>query len=240
MRLLALVSFAAVVLLSAGSSTALEKENADRIEDHDREWRAGSSVTVSYYNTCNGWAWTWNERYFEPLETIGSVFEVPGEGGASLQSTSWFLRSGFSWPGYGFTGTLTVSAADQNNCPEGAPLQSQPFLPSDGWNLIEWDDILVDRFVIQYTLGPIRPYHYVKFYGDSPAGSPTGPQGCGLCYPCPRAPRSFRYGTADEPLCPPEPLEDEIGPSNLLVKAALRTPVALDSQSWTSLKALYR
>jgi hypothetical protein len=237
MRKLFLTAFVlAASLVVASSGLALEK-TAARITDDSRDgWAAGTTCSVAYYNTCTGWVWIWSG--WSPNDRVGVNFDTCGDN-CTLESNWWYVWTAAP-SGYGFTGTIDVFAADGSGCPSGAPLASQVFLPVSAWNLFSWGSLSVpNSFVVAGTFGPglANP---TAFASDHPAAGPTGPAACGLCYPTTRVNHSYYYGTSGSPLCPGSALNDGICDAQLFLDAQLTCTVAVEQESWGSVKNLYR
>jgi hypothetical protein len=236
-------SFAVVLstLSFATESTALEKRSAPAT-DRVSEWNAGSDCLLRYYNICTGWIWVWSG--WPDDSRLGVVFD----GGScaddtALLSSTVFVATGVP-PGYGFTGTIDVHAIDANLCPTGAPIASQPFVPSSGFQLVVWPGVPVpDDFAIVVTVQtPEQSGVFPGSFGtDHPAAGPTGPQACGVCYPANRPNRSFAYGSASSPICPGSVFNDGLCDAQLVWDATvIPSGIAVQSSSWGSIKSLYR
>jgi len=237
----------ALVLLSVllpGSATALEK-TLQRFPD-ERDWTSsGANCELAYYNVCTGWVWVWSG--WQPNERVGVVFDACCSN-ARLVSTWLYVWTGAPG-GYGFTGTFTIQAADENGCPTGPPLLGDLFNPHHGNEIGNWRFPTVlpmpipDRCVAMITFGP-GSYTPIALPSDHPPAGPTGPPACGTCYPMGRPPHSFRYGTVDLPLCPGTPLTGETGnlcSAELLFTAELTcTGPEEEQRTWHSIEGLYR
>ncbi|MFN8177515.1 MAG: hypothetical protein U0167_06295 [bacterium] len=220
---------------------ALEKRHVIAPED-PRGWAVGSTeVTVSYYNVCTDWAWSWD---LGPLARFGTVFECPA-GEWNLTGVSCTF-DGSTIPGYGFTGVLAVSAVDAQGCPVGTPLASQPFLPVDGVVTYSFDVRVPSSFVVVGNVGNGYPNgaYFGRFVSDHPAHGPTGPAACGTCYPETRSTHSFYYGSDFVALCPGTPFFDGLCNAELMWIAHLTgTATAApepEVHTWAAIKALYR
>ena len=227
----------AASLVVASTGLALEKTAARMTDDSDGGWAAGTQTcTVNYYNTCNGWVWIWsglsaNDRWGVSFDGCGSSCSLDA-------SDTYFWTAAPA--GYGFTGTADVNAADANDCP-GAAIASQALLPASGWNTLVWGVAVPDNFVISVNFpsdqGIPTP---VAIPTDHPAAGPTGPAGCGSCYPTTRENHTYYYGTAASPLCPGSSLNDGICDAQWLFNAYLTCTVSVEDQSWGAVKNLYR
>lgn len=220
-------------------ATALERMAA-RLADPPRRdpWYDNGTCTITYYNFCTGWIWLLSG--FAPGDALGVCYESCCGRWIDINGvrTSWHHVWEASPQGYGFTGTIAVSAADPNCCPTGLPIEAQPFLPTTGWNAFGWTANVPERFVMHATLGPgIDPPLVVTT--DHPAAVGGGPVACGTCYPSTRVNRSYYYG--NDALCPGEPLfHDGTCYAQLLWDCDVQCPVPVESSSWGALKSLYR
>ena len=230
----AVLALAIAVLVSP--VCALEKR-AGLAPDDNRAWQAGTSITISYYNVCNGWVWIWDG--WEPNDVIGVFYDF--RFGTRLSGNWWFFGNG-SPAGYGFTGTVSVSSMDSNGCPVPAPVASQSFLPNSAWNFINWSPaVLIPGFdyAITFEFGP-GTANPAEVWTDHPAAGPTGAQACGTCYPMSRFNRSWYLGTANSPLCPGSPFADSVCDAQLLQNAQIDGVISVEQRTWSSLKSLYR
>ncbi|MCA9754066.1 MAG: hypothetical protein KC591_17840, partial [Gemmatimonadetes bacterium] len=218
---------------------ALERTR-ELADDGDRDdWAAGATCTVLYHNTCTGWVFNWSGWAAESL--IGQVVDTCCPSGSDLLATDIRVRVG-SPSGYGFTGSIAVSAVDANDCPTGSPIFSQPYLPEgDGWQLVNWGVPVPSRFVVWMTLGPADS-NPVSFRTDHPSVGPSGPEACGTCYPGDRVNHSFTYGTATSPTCPGSPFDDPNSAcdAELQWEQHLACSVSVEDESWSKVKSLYR
>jgi hypothetical protein len=227
---------------SAPGAGALEKATS-RLPNAGRDegWRAATTCSISYYNVCTGWVWTWSG--WSPGDRVGVVFDTCCPGGRFLQSTGLYASVGAP-SGYGFTGTIAVHDADAAGCPGGALSASQPFLPAAGWNAFGWNVTVPSRFAVVATHGP-GAQNPAAYPSDHPEAGPTGPAACGTCYPTGRAAHSFYYGTIASPLCPGVAVEDGLCAAELLADAITSCSVtsaggSLSADSWARVKSLYR
>lgn len=243
LRFLVLATLAALPLLTS-TAAALEKTSARFSDLREDDWkRTSTSCQIVYYNLCTGWIWVWSQ--WEGTDRFGVWFSscCPGnfETHQLLDSFIYF-RTG-SPSGYGFTGALDVWTADAQGCPTGAPLHTEPFLPTDGWNQISWYanpiDVSGSDFVVTVTTGNYTGGNPMTVATDHPSAGPTGPTACGTCFPTTRVNRSFYYGTASSPNCPGVALPDICAPAFLWdVDLACTTPV--ETRSWGRIKELYK
>jgi hypothetical protein len=239
MRKFFVTTFAlAAMLCLATSSMALEKKAAlatDRADD----WNAGATCRVNYYNICTGWVWVWSG--FGDGGRVGTVFNTCCSNQSQLLQTSIFVAT--SAPsGYGFTGTIAVHNTDANDCPVGAPLASQPLLPTSVFQISLWGGLPVPpEFLVVVTMSESQGLPNPGSLGtDHPAAGPTGPQACGTCYPANRVNHSFAYGSAASPVCPGSTFNDGICDSQLFWDADLACDVGVESSTWGQIKGLYR
>lgn len=232
-------SFAALSL--ATSAEALEKKSVPFNDDGSGDWIAsGAPCNINYYNTCTGWVWCWSG--FADGDRFGVVNHTPcGPDVALLNSTHFICTPAPA--GYGFTGTIAAYAVDANDCPTGAPIVSQPFLPSHTsppFHVVQWNVALVpdDFALIVVTAGDGNP---AAFGTDHPAAGPTGPAACGTCYSPNRPTHSFYYSTIENPACPGSVFNDGVCNAELLWDLGIiYAPLSTDQASWGSIKALYR
>jgi hypothetical protein len=195
------------------------------------QWDSFATCEIVYYNVCTGWSMGWqpcgNNR-------LGVNFQACQDG-CRLESSAMYMWAG-SPPGYGFTGTVDVFAADANACPTGPVLASTPFLPVGGWNKQVWGAVTVpSSFVIRATVGNAGYTNPALFALDLPQS------GAGVCYPANRTVHSYYYGTVASPLCPGSPFYDAVGAAELAWVAGLSAcPTSLESASWGRVKTLYR
>ncbi len=239
MRRSLFVLFPLCLLLLAAPLFALERAAVpigDR--DFDESWAAGTTCTVSYYNTCTGWLWTWSG--WSATDVIGQVFDPCCSENAMLAATTVYAWTG-ARSDYGFTGTISISNADANGCPAGL-IASQPFLPASGANGQLWN-VPVSGPVVLTIDHPSAKGHPIPtvWATDHPAAGPTGPQACGFCYPTTRSAHSFYYGNATTALCPGSPLDDGVCDAEwLLWAASFVCTVGVDEETWAGVKNLYR
>jgi hypothetical protein len=242
MRKFFMTTFAlAAMLCLATSSMALEKK-AVLASDRSDDWNAGASCTVSYYNICTGWVWVWSG--FGDGGRMGTVFNTccPAPQQSQLLQTSIFVASS-SPPGYGFTGTIAVHNSDANDCPVGAPIASQPLLPTSVFQISAWGGVPVpNEFIVVVTMEENQGIPNPGALGtDHPAAGPTGPQACGTCYPANRVNHSFAYGSVASPVCPGSTFNDGICDAQLFWDATLVCgTVSVEDSSWGQIKGLYR
>jgi hypothetical protein len=233
----------AAMLCLASSGMALEKRAHYADDNRSDDWNAGATCRVNYYNICTGWVWCWSG--FGAGGRIGLVVDSccgAGESAALLQTQHFMCTSAPS--GYGFTGTIAVHSVDANNCPVGAPIASQPYLPAGNpqFQVVAWGGVPVpNKFAVVVTvaenLGIPNP---VAFGTDHPAAGPTGPVACGTCYPSNRPNHSFAYGTVASPACPGSTFNDGICNAQLFWDIDLVCAVSVEESSWGSIKGLYR
>ncbi|GJM44451.1 MAG: hypothetical protein DHS20C21_12930 [Gemmatimonadota bacterium] len=228
------------MLVFATSGLALEKTNAQLTDGRGADgWNAGTTCSVSYFNTCTGWLWVWSG--WAGGDVLGMCYDPCCTNGAQLDATGTYIWTG-ALPGYGFTGTIEVSTADANCCPD-VQLAQQVFLPVSGLNVHAWGVPASGPVVLTMTLasatGAPSP---VVVPSDHPAAGPTGPAAWGFCYPTPRTVHSFYYGNTNTgTICPGSALNDGVGTAEWLSwSAAFSCPVSVEESSWGSVKNLYR
>lgn len=236
MRKFFMTAFAlSAVLVLASSSFALERTTIRATDDLGNQWNAGSTCNVSYYNVCTGWLWVWSG--WVPGDGIGVCITSCCPGQTQLTQSTMDVISAAP-PGYGFTGTIQVNAADANCCPTGAPIQQQAWLPVTRLNTYAWNANVPSNFVISVTFGPATDGNLNKPATDHPAAGPTGPQPCGACYPATRVNHSFAYPAAAP--CPGSAFFDGVCNAELEWTASLSCEVAVEPESWGNIKNLYR
>ncbi len=226
----------AVLSLFTTSAFALER-SAESVDPEDSsDWFAGTTCSVVYYNFCTGWVFNWSG--WEDGDVIGNVVPSCCPSGGELVGSNLRIREGAP-SGYGFTGSISVYAADANDCPTGAPIASQPFLPTSGWQPVIWGVNVPSRYIVTVTHAGVAP---TRHRTDHPSPGPTGPEACGTCYPTNRETRSFYYGTASSPLCPGSPFDDaeSICNAELMWEHAMTCPVSIDDTTFGKVKSLYR
>jgi len=235
---------AAQVLL-ANPAVPIEKAPVRAFDEDVPDWsRAAETISLSYFNLCTGWQWSWGG--WADGQQLGVVFDVPS-GGALLESTSHLVDRGAAVNpcGYGFTGVIEVYATDAADCPTGPPLASRYWCvaaPGVYWYTIPWGGVPVpQRFVVAVTFAAPTGFSTVEHhYSDHPAAGPTGLAACGLCYPTTRAVRTHYYGFIQAPLCPGEPINDGTCDVEMQWTAQLSGVTALEEESWAGIKGIYR
>ena len=239
-RILGIAALTLFLLLSsAKGGGALERRAVPFPDASEREWTGSASCNVQYYNTCTGWIWTL--RDFPSHTRFGVSVETCCATSATLTRT-WYYVVSAAPVGWGYTGTLSIHAADANACPVDPPLDSTPFGPTTGWNANTWSVPVPSHFVIRFETGTSGGWNDLAMALDHPAAGPTGPQSCGLCYPTTRVNRSFYYGSASAPLCPGEIfLFDGTCDAQLLLDCDLVCgTVSVEPETWGRIKTLFR
>lgn len=244
-NLLLVFSTSLCSLLLDAPSWALEK-HALAVQNKAEEWSNGATCRVSYYNVCTGWVWCWSG--FGDDFRFGVVVDQCCEGGAAsiLLQSSLFLCIGAPpvYPGFGYTGTIAVHSVDANDCPTGAPIAIQPYLPAYvtfPFSVVNWGGITVpNRFALVVTTEENGLPSSAEFGSDHPAAGPTGPPSCGACYPANRVSRSYQWGTVSSPLCPGEKFNDGVCDAELISNLDFSCAVSVEETSWGSVKGLYR
>lgn len=240
-----LAATVALVLCEPLGAEALERWPV-RLADLERSepWNVGCTSTIAYYNTCAGWAWAWSG--WEPESRIGVSYTSTSacSDGGPIVLWHWMYLLGGSPSGYGYTGAISIYAADDDLCPVGQPLATQVFLPIDGWDGYVWG-VYGPQVTVLATLGPAENNPAV-FVTDAPSVSvPGGPISCGSCYPENRITHSFYFGSTSAPLCPGSPFIDGACNAELLWQLVGtlvddETPVSVRAESWAKIKSLYR
>jgi hypothetical protein len=205
-------------LFDAGDGFALEKR-AMRFDDDDREnaWQSGCTTTIRYFNICTGWIWVWSGWLTGPnFGTVYDIEDCPYIDYTNLLTSSLWAASDVP-TGYGYTGTLELYSVDSTNCLVGNPIATRPILPKFGWNTVPWGGLTPpSRFGVVYKRPDGDKSGYPEVGTDHPAVGPTGPQGCGVCFPLSRDPRSFQW--FDESGCPGPPFWDGVCNAELLLE----------------------
>ena len=212
----------------ANSSFALEKKAVRMDNERPDSWNAGASCLVLYYNVCTGWIWCW-DGYGEG-DRLGFVANgcCGGSHMQTLMHTDVFCCAS-SPSGYGFTGTIAVHNVDGNDCPVGLPLASQAFLPTSVWAGQDWNNLPIgNEFAVVVTTSSDLGFPNPAFCYDHPAAGPTGPPGCGVCFPSNRPTRSFSFGAESSPICPGAPFFDGVCNAELLFEASMMCPIAVE------------
>ncbi len=241
--MLGLAVLVAAVLASAPSALALERVSVPVSESPDHgDWAASARCTLSYFNACTGWMWTWSgwlhtERVAMTIDTC-----CPENASARLTSASLYAWHGAP-SGYGFTGTLSVYQLDSAGC-LATPLGAQPLLPSTGDNITSWSLTAHGRdlALVYEHAGATSPDPTV-WVSDHPAAGPTGPAACGTCYPSVRVGHGYLFGVANSPLCPGSVLHDGVCAAEWRWGAEFSCAdggVAVSPRSWSAIKSLYR
>ena len=233
MRKFFVSAFVLVAILAfATSSFALQKSQAKFTGDERDNWAAQTTCTVHYYNICTGWVWVWSG--FADGETPGTAYTSCCGAGTLTGSFQYFPTG--APPAYGFTGTANVSALTGVSPTEclGAPIASIPYLPAGaGWEFIAWGAAVPARFAVWYSIADTQGLSTpVAMYTD-------GPSSCGLCFPTTRVPNSYNWGIGGV-LCPGALLFDGTCYVEWLASATISCPVAVEDDSWGSIKSLYR
>jgi hypothetical protein len=219
------------ILALATSGFALEKSQA-QFSDQLGDWNAGSTTcSVQYYNICTGYIWVWSG--WADGSIVGNGFDNCCGPEGQLDGSFFYYRTG-GVPGYGFTGSAAVYAADGSDNPVGAAIASQAILPAAGWNFSTWGVNVPGRFLILHTvqddLGLGTP---VTIATDGAGGA------CGVCFPTTRTTNSYTYGT-ETAMIPPSPFNDGACFVELLTAAQMTCTVSVEDESWGSIKNLYR
>lgn len=233
----------------ARSARSLEVESVQGTSELGA-WRASSSQTVAYYNVCTGWYWTWT---LNRGDRFGAVFDRPV--GQTVLAGTDLLQYRWATCGYPYSAAVEIFALDEQGCPVGAPLASQPYVAQwdDAnwgiWVAYDWNVPVPPRFAFMMTFAdwsyggedcvPSTP----RVVTDHPSAGPSGPQACGFCYPETREPHSFWFGDVSQWECPPWVMVDpflETCVAELVCRARFESPVSASSASWGRIKSLYR
>jgi hypothetical protein len=237
-RNLAIVSLTLLVSSLAPAAGALEWA-LDRAPITASDWNADIACPIQYWNGCVGWTWTWTG--WSPGDRIGVHYSDCS--GAFLTGVDIFTRftNGVPvLPGYGFTATLETYLADAQSCPTGPPIASVAFLPDGTTQTISFPlpRDYYSGFVALVTMGP-GGSGTARYGSDFDAQGPTGPQGCGTCFPTSRVSRSYYYGTAASPLCPGSKLS-VICEVEWRWTARMFYSISVEETSWGQIKSLYQ
>ena len=226
----------AVFLAVSAPAVALEK-SARRATDFEGWGPSATTCVLQYWNSCVGWVWTWGG--WSPQDIIGVCFEgCCAE--SYVESMDIFTTTG-QCAGYGFTGLLEAYQADENHCPIGAPIVSVPTLferPTQIGNYPLGANV-GSRFVVSYTHGPAGS-GLIRHVTDFAAQGPTGPQGCGNCFPTTRVTNSYYYGNPASLLCPGSKLNDGTCDVEWRWTANTTCTVDVETETWGGVKNLYR
>jgi hypothetical protein len=203
-------------------------------------WSAASTLcNLRYFNTCTGWMWAWSG--FASGARIGVVCPGVCDPLGRLVETRTLIATGAP-AGYGYTGTVAIHAVSGHDCPTGAALQSQPWLPtgSFSYQVHFWNAPEPRVFALVYSFGPDGGGS-ACILTDHPAAGPAGPAACGTCYPTTRVNRTFYWGTANTPLCPGSTFFDGVCDAQLcVIEYFSGIGVEVEPQSWGAIKSLYR
>jgi len=239
-------------LCLAASGFALEKAPIqDTLESPQGGWNAAATCVIQYYNRCNLWSWVWSN--WGPNDRIGQCVDACCAG--DLAQTVLRVFGSAPTTGYGFTGTVTIYPADANCCPNfSSPLASQAWFPGTTvvcypnatFDVHAWAVSVPSRFAIVYEFGTAGGGGAgsacgAAFGTDMPASGPTGPQGCGTCYPCPRVNHSFYWGNSTTVLCPGSVFNDGVGDAQIRLDISMIcNTISVEPQNWSNIKNLYR
>jgi hypothetical protein len=239
MRKFFTIAFVLVAMLAfATSGFALERSLDRATNDVSGDWNAGSTCTIQYWNGGVGWTWTWTG--WSPGDRIGVNYQACGAALTSVDIFTRFTNNVPVLPGYGFTATLDAFAADGSGCPTGPSLGSTTFLPNGTIQNVAFAAAVPvpTSFVASVTMGS-GGGGTTRYGSDFDATGPTGPQGCGTCFPTTRVSNSYYYGTATTPLCPGSKLS-VICEVEWRWNAHMSGPISVENSSWGQIKDLYR
>jgi hypothetical protein len=225
-------------LLAAPSVHALER-HLTLSTDEPSEWNGDGSCALQYWNACTGWTWTWTG--WSALDRIGVNYtSCPGGFLVGVDIFTRFTNGVDPEPGYGFTATLMAFAADGSGCPTGPVLASTTFLPNATTQPVNFPApvAMPTSFVALVQMGSAGS-GTARYGSDLDAQGPTGPQGCGTCFPTTRVSNSYYYGTVGAPLCPGSQL-GTVCDVEWRWTARMTVPIGVGDSSWGQIKGLYR
>jgi hypothetical protein len=202
----------------------------------DQDWSAGTACAIHYWNVCTDQIWVWDG--FLDGDEIGTVFDSCCESGILVQS--WLHYSTVAMPYYGYVNLVSVWNVDEDDCLVGEPIATQKCVLNSGWNLTTWYSPVPvgSRFAVTHLLldNPGYPEGPELLFSISS----DGPDACGICYPTTRTTRSYQFGNAAGPLCPPEPLHDGQCFVEWISWVDLECSTSISESSWGRVKQLYR
>jgi hypothetical protein len=232
------------VLLFAATGFALQKSPVRFAGDERDEWAASEATcSIHCYNICLRWVWVWH-GFFDD-ETIGTVFNNCCQGGVLTGSYQYFPTG--APPAYGYTGWAMVNEVKgEKPHLEGLvwpPIAQIPYVSyGGGWEFIAWGVPVGQRFAVSYSIGDNNHWGTpVNVYSD-------GPSACGVCFPTDRTTKSYNFGIAEvdslsRPIYtenPGTPLFDGQCYVEWLAAVTIKCSVAIEDESWSSIKNLYR
>jgi len=235
------IFFLVITLILSWSVFAIAAESPTplRLDIQPPQTGAARSICeLSYWNNCSGWIWHWYgaSRHDE----AGTVFDLPVDCGISpgdpCENTGIWWYWANTEPGHGYLVGYRMYEVDENNCKVGPPVAEIPIADhSTGWNYID-------------GLGPVPPSGRVAIVAHWLAGyfpvalvdNNVANQHAG-CGSIPTESKSFIFRHSGEGYGPPEPLEDELGYVNLIMRAEFDCqPTGVEATSWTGVKSLFR
>ena len=204
MRVPATVLSLCLLVLAPSAALALERALVRDAEDADPWIQAGYCPPgTQYFNNCTAWSWLWSGWQPGDEASVSYTLGLCTDFGPYIGQVQMRFRDD-SPPGYGYTGTLSVRAADANGCPIGPILDQSPVLPHHGWNFVDLSAQGLDRAVVTFTTGPGGLAS--RLYSDF-TSAPGYPEPCGTCYSPYREPHSYRRDSWDVETCLGEPIE---------------------------------
>jgi hypothetical protein len=225
-----------------GSARALECTAIPAPPERSGVWDTATQVTISYYNVCTGWSWSWTDM---PVDGggYGVVFD-PGDEMSTLVG-SWEFNAEAAW-GRGFDSLVGVYSLDESGIPEVPPLIEKPYYPPAGWTYHPWG-VPIDGPVLVFVRfeGWLSPV-YTSPVTDHPAAGPDGsPPACGTCYPSPRDANTYRVEGPLSSGWPGEPFHDGTCEAELIWDATFSSAPTgvgdrMEQESWGRLRSLFR
>ncbi|MFH1279563.1 MAG: hypothetical protein ABIK65_14435 [Candidatus Eisenbacteria bacterium] len=205
----------------------------DQVLGHVGDGGATGLCSVVYYDYCSGWIWVYFAGY---NDVRGVVFDLPAdcgkEPGAECVNTHFWWYWRFTNPNRSFV-NYRVYEVDSSNCVVGEPLyELLHFSPWERWNYHEgFGSFTADRIAIVAEMDGGACMASDNNLKNQAAG----------CGEIPLVARSFRYVEDGASLCPPIPIEDPLGPVDLMVEAGFDCQTtSTESASWGSIKGLFR
>ncbi|MFN8179595.1 MAG: hypothetical protein U0167_16825 [bacterium] len=225
----------ALAFVPATRAVALEKRSVNDTGT-PQGWSTAATCAIIYYNRCTQWSWAWGG--FGAGDRYGVCADWGYWPNVLAQTQNRVFTAAPS--GYGFTGTVSVKAADANCCPTGPVLGSQPWLPTGPFDVHNWNVPVPAKFCVIYTFGPSGEGP-ARIGTDHPAAGPTGPAACGFCYPTTRVNHSFYWGTANTPVCPGSTFFDGVCDAQARLDILMSCiGVSVEPQTWGGIKSLFR
>lgn len=238
MRSTTLAALLLVLATTANADRSIEKH--ERFEGtrlfHQIDPSYAGNCTIIQFDICGGWIWQWEG--FRDGDEIGVVFDLPSlcskepGGNCTNDAVWWYWRNAL--PGRGFTVQYDLYAVDGSGCKTGSSLGSQIQDPVAGWNMVPGlGATSADEALVIAHFNGILPY----------AVSDNNVRNANEIPPCPIGPASsFQFSHEGVEDCPPIGFDDDLGPVDLMVKAAFTCDPASDAapDSWGGVKSLFR